>query len=120
MDNNEVIIREARIPIGFQVIENLWHSSGSGNHLGDSDTIQEIEKKLLRDPELFLVAIIREQIVGTVLGGFDGRRGMVYHLAVSQFFRNNGIGEKLMAELETRFQLKDCLRSYLLVTRQNL
>jgi ribosomal protein S18 acetylase RimI-like enzyme len=77
-------------------------------------------KKLLRDPELFLVAIIREQIVGTVLGGFDGRRGMVYHLAVSQFFRNNGIGEKLMAELETRFQLKDCLRSYLLVTRQNL
>jgi hypothetical protein len=44
MDNNEVMIRDARIPIEFQVIEDLWHSSGSGIHLGDSDTIQEIEK----------------------------------------------------------------------------
>jgi len=120
MNITEITIREARIPFEFQAIEDLWRSSGPGIHLGESDTVEEIEKKILRDPELFLVALMGEQIVGSVLGGFDGRRGMIYHLAVSSLFRNRGIGEKLMDELERRLQQKGCLRSYLLVTRQNL
>jgi N-acetylglutamate synthase len=54
-----------------------------------------------------------------VLGGFDGRRGMVYHLAVSTTFQGKGIGAALMEELERRLRLKGCIRSYLLVTRDN-
>ena len=54
------------------------------------------------------------------MGGFDGRRGMVYHLAVDSSFRKNGVGNALMAELEKRMEQKGCIRSYLLVTRDNL
>jgi ribosomal protein S18 acetylase RimI-like enzyme len=58
--------------------------------------------------------------VGTVLGGFDGRRGMVYHLAVAESYRQRGIGSALMDELEARLRQKGCLRYYLLVTNDNL
>ena len=53
-----------------------------GVHVGRSDTPAEIEKKLARDPDLFLVAECEQQIIGSVIGGYDGRRGMIYHLAV--------------------------------------
>ncbi|OGN72609.1 MAG: hypothetical protein A2X25_13485 [Chloroflexi bacterium GWB2_49_20] len=114
-----MIIREAQIPDDFQNIICLWKSAGPGIHLGDSDSQAEIEKKQLRDPDLFLIAENEGQIVGTVLGGFDGRRGIVYHLAVSDPSRKQGIGERLMTELEERLHLKGCIRSYLLVTQDN-
>ena len=120
MNINQVKIREAQIPVEYNEILNLWQSAGPGIHLRSSDDLQEIQKKILRDPDLFLVAVFEEKIIGTVLGGFDGRRGLIYHLAVSHFFRNGGVGEKLMVELEKRMHDKGCLRSYLLVTRDNV
>lgn len=97
----------------------LWQQAGDGVHVGASDTPQEIEKKLLRDPELFLVAEQDGQIVGSVLGGFDGRRGLLYHLAVRADLRRQGIGEALMAEVEARLAGKGCRKVYLLVTPGN-
>lgn len=87
--------------------------------VGRSDTWVEIEKKLKRDPELFLVAEVNGVIVGSVVGGFDGRRGLIYHLAVDSPFRLQGIGLLLMKEVETRLRAKGCLKSYLLVTVDN-
>jgi ribosomal protein S18 acetylase RimI-like enzyme len=97
----------------------LWRSAGQGIHVGRSDEPHEIQKKLQRDPDLFLLAEQDGIVVGTVLGGFDGRRGMVYHLAVDVKFRMNGIGEALMQVLEQRLKQKGCIRSYLLVTQDN-
>ena len=91
-----------------------------GVRVGPSDTSSEIEKKLARDPDLFLVAEIDGNLIGTVIGGFDGRRGFVYHLAVAAAFRRHGIASRLMAEVEKRLRLKGCLRSYLLVRPENV
>jgi len=90
-----------------------------GVHVGRSDTLAEIEKKIRRDPDLFIVAESDGQIVGAVLGGFDGRRGLVYHLAVAAAFRGLGIGSHLMDEVESRLRAKGCLKCYLLVTNDN-
>ena len=117
---NSLILRVFRFPTDYSAVIALWMDAGPGIHLRLSDEKDEIAKKLERDPDLFLVAEIGGQIVGTVLGGFDGRRGMVYHLAVDNAFRNKGIGTALMAELESRMKQKGCIRSYLLVTRDNL
>lgn len=115
-----LILREFQFPADFPQVINLWKNAGPGIQLRRSDDIDEIAKKLQRDPDLFLVAEIDESIIGTVLGGFDGRRGMVYHLAVDDHFRERGIGAGLMKELETRMKQKGCIRTYLLVTRDNL
>jgi ribosomal protein S18 acetylase RimI-like enzyme len=84
-----------------------------------SDTPEEITRKLQRDPDLFLVAENEAQVVGAVLGGFDGRRGMVYHLAVVSVHRRRGVGSALMAALESRLKAKGCRKYYLLVTHDN-
>ena len=55
-----------------------------------------------------------------MIGGYDGRRGLIYHLAVNHAFRGQGIGSRLMDEVEERLRTKGCLKSYLLVTSDNL
>ena len=97
----------------------LWQNAGPGVHLGRSDTPDEIRKKWEHDPDLFLVAEERGQVVGAVLGGYDGRRGIVYHLAVRPQRRLDGIGRALMVEMERRLAGKGCVKSYLLATPEN-
>ncbi len=103
----------------YDAVLALWRSAGPGVHLRPSDSREEIARKQTRDPDLFLLAEEDEQLVGTVLGGWDGRRGLVYHLAVAPAYRGRGIGRALMAELERRFRAKGCLRYYMLVARDN-
>jgi ribosomal protein S18 acetylase RimI-like enzyme len=114
-----VQLREFRYPEDFPQVGNLWESIEKGVHTGRSDTPDEIQKKLTRDPDLFLIAEENGQIIGSVIGGYDGRRGLVYHLAVHASFRGCGIGSRLMEELESRLRAKGCLRCYLLVTTDN-
>jgi len=114
-----VHIREFCFPDDFVQVQALWSSMEKGVRLGRSDTSEEIEKKIARDPDLFLVAEENGQIIGTVIGGFDGRRGLIYHLAVAASFRGRGIGSRLMDEVEARLKAKGCIRCYLLVLTDN-
>lgn len=113
-------LRQFRYPEDYQPVIHLWQNAGPGIHLRISDTPEQIAKKNQRDPDLFLVAESEGQIIGAVLGGFDGRRGMVYHLAVAEDLRRQGIAAVLMEELERRLRAKGCIRYYLLVTEDNL
>jgi ribosomal protein S18 acetylase RimI-like enzyme len=112
-------IRQFNFDTDYIPVIHLWENVGPGVHVGRSDSPQEITRKLERDPELFLVAEIDAAIVGTVLGGYDGRRGIMYHLAVKPEFQNMGIGNQLMSELENRLRAKGCIRYHLLVTVDN-
>jgi ribosomal protein S18 acetylase RimI-like enzyme len=116
---DSVRIREFRFPDDYPATYELWQSIEKGVHVGASDVPAEIEKKLQRDPELFLVAEADGKIIGSIIGGFDGRRGIIYHLAVSASFRGLGVGSRLMSEVETRLRSKGCLKCYLLVTIDN-
>jgi ribosomal protein S18 acetylase RimI-like enzyme len=112
-------IREFNFPRDFEAVSALWQGIEKGVRLGRSDTRAEIEKKLGRDPDLFLVAESDGLIVGSVIGGYDGRRGLIYHLAVQAGFRQHGLGGRLMDEVESRLHAKGCLKCYLLVTTDN-
>jgi ribosomal protein S18 acetylase RimI-like enzyme len=115
-----VDIRTLRFSDDYRAVYQLWKNAGPGIHVRRSDEPDEILKKLKRDPDLFLVAEINGQIVGSVFGGYDGRRGMMYHLAVAGEHRRKGIGQALVKELERRLREKGCIRYYLLVTMDNL
>jgi ribosomal protein S18 acetylase RimI-like enzyme len=111
--------REFRFPSDYVSVYQLWQGIERGVHIGRSDTLDEIGKKIGRDPDLFLVAESDGAIIGSVIGGFDGRRGLIYHLAVAASFRGMGVGSRLMDEVEARLRAKGCLKCYLLVTRDN-
>ena len=119
MLQTSVQIRDLRFPEDYQQVFELWQLIEKGVHVGRSDTLAEIGKKLERDPDLFLVAELDGRIIGSVIGGFDGRRGIIYHLAVASTFRGRRIGSRLMDEVESRLRTKGCLKCYLLVTVDN-
>jgi len=112
-------IREFHFPDDYQEVYNIWGQSGPGVKVSQSDEIEELQKKIARDPELFLVLENEGSIIGTVIGGFDGRRGMVYHLAVLAEYRGLGLGKMLMEELEKRMAIKGCRKAYLFITLDN-
>ena len=115
-----VQIRGFDFPSDYEQVIELWRSVERGIHLGRSDTFTEIGKKIRRDPDLFLVAEFDGRIIGAVMGGYDGRRGLIYHLAVASAFRGRGIGSELMQGVESRLRAKGCLKCYLMVTLDNM
>lgn len=113
-------IREFLFPDDYDSALKLWGSMEIGVQVGRSDTPEEIQRKLQRDPDLFLVAEVNNQVVGTIIGGYDGRRGMIYHLAVQADAREHGVGTMLLEEVERRLQAKGCRKCYLLITADNI
>lgn len=116
----EFHIREFSFDADYDRVLILWHSIETGMHVGPSDSPEEIKKKLERDPDLFLVSEFENEIIGTIIGAFDGRRGMIYHLAVHNDFRRQGVGQALLSEVEKRLQAKGCLKCLLVVLEDNL
>jgi ribosomal protein S18 acetylase RimI-like enzyme len=112
-------LRQFELEHDYPAVLALWQMAGPGLHVSPSDMPAELARKLERDPDLFLVAEAGDQLVGTVLGGFDGRRGMVYHLTVAADWRGQGIGAALMAELEARLAARGCHKAYLMVASEN-
>jgi len=78
-----------------------------------------IDTKLTVLPELFLVARQADRLVGTVVGGFDGFRGWMYHVATEANFRRKGVATALVGELETRLRALGCKKLNLQVRTGN-
>ncbi|MCA9829509.1 MAG: tRNA (guanosine(37)-N1)-methyltransferase TrmD [Dehalococcoidia bacterium] len=115
LKSSGVRIRTGQLESDLDAVLALWRRAGPGIKLGPSDEPAEIARKLTRDPDLFVVAMSGRRIAGAVLGGWDGRRGYVYHLAVDAPFRSRGVGTALMQELGARLRLKGCTRMHLVV-----
>jgi len=114
-----IFIREFQYPQDYPVVKELWEGMERGVHPGRSDTPEEIKKKITRDPDLFLVAEQDGHIIGSIIGGYDGRRGLIYHLAVAKDFRQQGVGGQLLDEVEVRLRDKGCVKCYLMITLDN-
>lgn len=115
----DILIRSFSFSEDYKDVNSLWKKAGDGIHLHISDEPAEIEKKIARDPDLFLLAEAEGLIIGAVMGGFDGRRGMMYHLAVDPRYRRKGIANLLVDALEKKLKEKGCIRYYILVTNDN-
>jgi ribosomal protein S18 acetylase RimI-like enzyme len=63
-----------------------------------------IQRKFKTQPELFLIGEILGNIVATVLAGYDGVRGWIYHLAVAHDYQRKGFGRAMMQEAEKRLR----------------
>ncbi|MBQ5333815.1 MAG: GNAT family N-acetyltransferase [Oscillospiraceae bacterium] len=75
----------------------LWLSC-KGMGLNDVDDSREgIGRFLERNPETCFAAIENGFIIGVILAGNDGRRGFIYHTAVSPEYRKKGVGTALVS-----------------------
>jgi ribosomal protein S18 acetylase RimI-like enzyme len=99
-----------------KVIE-LWNNCGL--LVSWNDPVKDIKRKLERDPDLFIVGIIKEQIIATVMGGYEGHRGWINYLAVSPEFQGLGYGRKIMEYIEARIKEMGCPKINLQVRKTN-
>jgi len=90
--------------IFFRVLESadfpaslsLWEKT-PGVGVRPSDTQIAFTRYVTRNPGLSYAALTPEgRIVGTVMGGHDGHRGYLYHLAVDDAYRKQGIASDLV------------------------
>lgn len=81
----------------YEKVYNLWaHTAGIGLNTTD-DSKEGIAKYLARNPNTCFVAEDGGELAGVIISGHDGRRGFIYHTAVKEEFRRQGIGQELVS-----------------------
>lgn len=79
----------------YEAVYRLWQSC-EGIGLSEADAPERIQSYLDRNPGCSFIARQGDCILGAVLGGHDGRRGYLHHLAVLPEARKKGIGSRLV------------------------
>ena len=96
---------------------SLWQETGLTRPWNNPH--QDINRKLSVQPELFLVAVAGETVVGSVMAGYDGHRGWLYYLASDPARRGEGIGRRLVEAAEERLLAMGCPKVQLMVRPEN-
>lgn len=102
----------------FSEVEKLWAKVFPGdppwNHAENA-----IPEKLRVQPELFLVAEVKGNIVGTAMAGYDGHRGWLYTIAVEPSHQRRGIGSRLLKSAERKLLQMGCKKINLQIRADN-
>ena len=80
---------------------------------------RDIDRKLARDGDNLLVLEEDNQLIGSVMVGYEGHRGWVNYLAVHPDHRRQGLGRLLMDEAERRLRDLGCAKVNLQVRASN-
>jgi ribosomal protein S18 acetylase RimI-like enzyme len=113
----EALIRRVRDDELAAVLQT-WDAAGV-TPPSVSDSIEGLTR-LIREPAaLLLVATIDDQIVGSVIAGWDGWRGNIYRLAVTPEYRRKGIARRLVAEITRELFAKGATRLSALVEHEH-
>lgn len=111
-----VVLRPLRDPDVEQVV-SLWQQAGLTRPWNDPH--RDIARARAVWPELLLVAVDGDAVVGAVMAGYDGHRGWLYYLATSAARRGEGIGRMLVAEAERGLEALGCPKVMLMVREGN-
>ncbi|MGB8666156.1 MAG: GNAT family acetyltransferase [Serratia inhibens] len=101
----------------FEEVITLWERCDLLRPWNDPE--MDIERKLNHDPDLFLVAEVGGEVVGSVMGGYDGHRGSAYYLSVHPDYRGRGIANALISRLEKKLVARGCPKIQLMVREDN-
>lgn len=77
----------------------------------------DIFRKVAHKDGLFLVAVKDDQLIATLMGGYDGHRGWVNYLAVHPHAQRNGVATALIQQLEKRLIALGCPKLQLLLPK---
>jgi ribosomal protein S18 acetylase RimI-like enzyme len=103
----------------YENVYSLWlNTPGMGlNDIDDSEA--GIKRYLLRNPDTCFVAENGGEITGVILSGHDGRRGLIYHLAVRTSEREQGVGNTLLESAMDALKNEGIAKVYIMVYKNN-
>jgi ribosomal protein S18 acetylase RimI-like enzyme len=99
----DVILRSAEAH-DVPAVLAFWKVAAEDAHR-PVDTPSGLATLHLRDPDALILAVDGNEIVGTVIAGWDGWRCHLYRLAVDPSRRGAGIGRALIGAAEERFRI---------------
>jgi len=102
----------------YSAAHSLWKSL-PGMGLSSADQFENIKKFLEKNADTCFVAEENNQLVGTVLGGNDGRRGYIYHLAVHTDHQKKGIGKQLTETCLVALRKQGIMKCHIFVISDN-
>jgi ribosomal protein S18 acetylase RimI-like enzyme len=117
-------MKDTRVQVGqfelrhIAAARSLWEQS-EGVGLSAADEAPNLAAFLSRNPGLSYVAERDGELLGTVLCGHDGRRGLIHHLVVSMRARRNGLGRELLQRGLMALSGAGIEKAHLLVFRNN-
>ncbi|MCA1922539.1 MULTISPECIES: GNAT family acetyltransferase [Buttiauxella] len=101
----------------FEEVITLWERCDLLRPWNDPE--MDIERKLNHDADLFLVAEVGGEVVGSLMGGYDGHRGSAYYLGVHPEYRGRGIANALLSRLEKKLIARGCPKIQIMVREEN-
>jgi ribosomal protein S18 acetylase RimI-like enzyme len=105
-------------PTDRVALTELWRRCELTRQWNDPD--RDIDRKLARDGELLLVGLVDDEVVASVMAGYDGHRGWVNYLAVDPRARGAGHGAAMMNAAEARLRALGCPKINLQIRTSNL
>ena len=96
---------------------SLWQEAGLTRSWNNPH--RDIQRKMTVQPKLFLVAVDGEDVVGSVMAGYDGHRGWIYYLASAPHRRGEGIARSLVEAAEEALLELGCPKVQLMVRPEN-
>lgn len=80
----------------YEEVYALWMSIKGFAMRSLDDSRDGIARFLKRNPDTSVVAVADGKVVGSILCGYDGRRGCLYHVCVREDYRRQGIGKAMV------------------------
>jgi len=105
----------------YDAVFHLWNSAEQSRRALNpiDDSREGIGRYLNRNPNTCFAAVAEEKIIGVILSGHDGRRGIIHHLCVHPGFRRMGIASQLVASAESALQKEGIQKVFGLVFKDN-
>jgi hypothetical protein len=97
---------------------SLWKEIFNPNQHHNTPEIA-INMKIKNNDNLFFIAEEENQIIGTIISGFDGHRGWLYSLAVHPDYWRKGIGTLLVKRALDELKNVGCLKVNLQIYGKN-
>ena len=105
----------------YDAIFELWNSTEQSRRALNpvDDSRDGINQYLKRNPNTCFAVIVDDRIVGVILSGHDGRRGIIHHLCVHPDYRRMGIASHLVAQAEEALKHEGIQKVFGLVFKDN-
>ncbi|MNP48484.1 Acetyltransferase YpeA [compost metagenome] len=97
---------------------DLWNRT-EGMALSDADLRGSIDYYLDRNLGMSFVCTLGDKLIGTILCGHDGRRGYIYHVAVSKEHRGKSIGKNLVEKSLNKLKSEGIMKYHIMVISDN-
>jgi len=93
----------------FDGVRALWREAFPDNSQWSLGEVAATAK-LPAYSDLFFIAQDADEVVGSIMAGFDGHQGWLYAVAVLRSHRRRRLGSALVKEAETRLGSMGCVK----------